>query len=122
MRFILRDMQDSTMDKARESRLRRELGRKGMAVNEKLTRMLAGENLTLTEVVFPQDAKPGMKPKERLRLFLDQVIRAQQRLGTPEFGRCVTCGAAFPDAAIDDTPWLEECRECEKAREEALMP
>lgn len=106
------------MNVTREQRHRRELMRKGMSLNERLTELLASQNMTLATIEFPHEQKPGLKPKEKVRMFLDQVIRAQRRLGTEAWGTCVTCGVRFDDAMMDDSPWLEECRDCIVARGE----
>ena len=106
------------MDASTEQRHRKGLMRKGMALNEQLTKLLANENMTLSTVEFPHEQKPGLKAKEKVRMFLDQVIRAQRRLGTETWGFCVTCGADFGAAAMGETPWLEECRDCIVARDE----
>ena len=102
------------------SRYRREIMKKGKDINHKLTELLAGKNVTISTIVLPQDDKPGLKPEEKLRLFLDLVIRAQRRLGTEEFGRCVQCGVEFPKGALDDTPWLETCGDCLAAQGELI--
>ena len=94
------------------ARLRGELGRKGMAVNEKLTRLMAGQNATLATIKLPNELKAGLTPIEKLRRFLDLIIRAQRRLGTPAWGHCASCGCVLPQAALDDTPWLEVCGDC----------
>ncbi len=100
------------IDPARLARLRTDLGRKGMDINQKLTDILAGKNVTLATLKMPHEQKPGEKPEEKLRRFLNQISRAQRRLGTPAWGLCVTCQAPLPDAVLDDTPWTEECNTC----------
>lgn len=102
-----------TTDPAHLDRLRRDLGRKGMEVNEKLTKLLASQNTTMATVKLPQEQEPGLKPHEKLRRYLDQIIRAQRRLGTPAWGLCATCGVALAPAALDDAPWTELCAKCE---------
>lgn len=113
-------MSDSTVDQDAGGlspelmrRFRRDLARKGMAVNEQLTRLLAGKNARLLDLKMPHEQRPGLKPEEKLRMYLDQVIRAQRRLGTPQWGLCQECGVAFPEQALMDTPWLEVCEPCE---------
>ncbi len=98
--------------KADLKRYRREIMKKGMQVNRKLTDLLAGKNVTISTIVLPQDDKPGLKPEEKVRLFLDLIVRAQHRLGTEAFGKCVECDTEFPKGALDDTPWLETCGDC----------
>jgi RNA polymerase-binding transcription factor DksA len=83
-----------------------------MAVSQELARLLARQSPTMADVKLPQEQKPGLKPEERLRLFLDSIERARSRLGTPEWGRCQECGQPLPDAALEDTPWLEVCARC----------
>ena len=102
----------SRFTKADRKRYRRELMRKGWDVNQKLTAVLAGKNVTMSTTKMPHEMKPGLKPEEKLRLWLDQIVRAQNRLQTPEFGACVECGEAFPKGALDDVPWLETCADC----------
>lgn len=101
------------MSTDRHQRWRTELARRGMAVNEQLTRLLAGQQVTLATLKLPNEQKPGLRPEEKLRRFLDQISRAQRRLGTPAWGLCVDCGAALPESALDETPWLERCAGCE---------
>ncbi len=98
--------------KADRKRYKRELMRKGWAVNEKLTQLLAGMNVTMSTIELPQDMLPGLKPHEKVRIFLDQIIRAQNRLETKAFGACIECGQEFPKGAVDDTPWIETCEDC----------
>ena len=100
-----------------KTRLRQDLLRKGADINAALTALLAGQNATLATIKLPHEDKPGIKPKERLRLFLDQIIRAQRRLDTAAWGQCVVCGEPFAEAALAETPWLEECPDCEAARQ-----
>ncbi len=100
------------IDPAHLARLRLHLGRKGMEVNQKLTDVLAGMNATLATMKLPGEGKPGEKPHERLRRFLDQIVRAQRRLGTPAFGLCQDCGQPLPELALDEAPWTEQCRDC----------
>lgn len=102
------------MDK---DRLRKDLLRKGADINAALTALLAGQSASLATIKLPHEDKPGMKPKERLRLFLDQIIRAQRRLDTDAWGQCVACGDPFAEVALVETPWLEECPDCEAARQ-----
>lgn len=99
-------------DAVRESQLRRALGLKGMEVNTALTSLLAHKNVTLATLKLPQEQKPGEKPEERLRRFLDQIIRAQRRLGTPAWGLCTGCAKALDPRALGEAPWTETCEDC----------
>lgn len=106
-------MADSAPPTAEQlQRWRRDLMRKGMEVNAKLTELLANQNATLATLKLPGEGKPGEKPIERLQRFLRQISAAQQRLGTPQWGQCQRCGVVLPVGALDDTPWIEECGDC----------
>lgn len=104
-----------TMDPPRHQRLRTELARRGMAVNEQLTRLLAGQQVTLATLKLPNEREPGLRPEEKLRRFLDQIVRAQRRLDTPAWGRCIDCGAEIPEPSLDNAPWIEQCATCAAA-------
>ncbi|HAN31630.1 MAG TPA: hypothetical protein DCQ06_08550 [Myxococcales bacterium] len=101
-------------------RFRLHLARKGMAINEQLTRLLAGQNARLLDLKMPHEQRPGLKPEEKLRMYLDQVIRAQRRLGTEHWGLCQDCGQPLPELALLDCPWLETCAPCESKSSEWL--
>lgn len=107
-----------TFSPADLKRYRREVMKKGWAVNQHLTAVLAGKNVTMSTIKLPQEMKPGLKPEEKLRLFLDQIVRAQRRLDAADFGLCVQCQEPFPKGAIDDTPWLETCEDCAREADE----
>lgn len=99
-----------------EQRWRRDLMRKGMDVNAKLTELLGKQNATLATMDLPGEGKPGEKPVERLQRFLRQISAAQKRLGTPQWGKCQSCGVVFAHGALDDTPWIEDCGDCQAKR------
>ncbi len=89
-----------------------------MAVNAKLTSMLASQNAKLLDLKLPHERKPGQTPLERVRAFLDQISDAQKRLAAgpeaqPAYGHCVDCAAALPLQVLDEAPWAERCAECE---------
>ncbi len=106
------DRDPAFADPARQARWRRGLMHKGMEVNGQLTKLLASKNATLATMKLPNEEKPGEKPEERLRRFLNQIIAAQHRVGTTEFGKCQECGVPLPPQAFDDAPWLQECAPC----------
>lgn len=94
------------------ARWRTALMHKGMGLNQALTTLLAGQNVTLATLKLPHEQKPGEKPEARLRRYLDQVSRAQKRLGTPGWGLCRKCGMPLPLAVLDEAPWTEDCAAC----------
>ena len=50
---------------------------------------------------------------------LGRIDRAIQRVHQPDFGRCMTCGAAIPFDRLRIEPTAERCVPCESAREKA---
>lgn len=95
-------------------RWQRDLTRKGMDLYAVLSEVLAGKNATLATLKLPHEQKPGERKEERLRRYLDQVSRAQKRLTTPAWGKCVKCGAALADAVLNEAPWTEACAKCDE--------
>ena len=93
-------------------RWRKTLQRKGMDINQKLTDLLGRQNATLATIKLPNETEAHEPPERRLRRFLDQIVRAQRRLSTPQWGRCTSCQKPFEQGALDDTPWIEECKAC----------
>lgn len=100
---------------AERATYRQAVMRKGWEINQKLTALLAGQNVTMATIKLPGEEKPGLTPIEKVRLYLDLVMRARERLDTGGFGVCVDCGVEFAAAALDDTPWLERCGPCDAA-------
>jgi RNA polymerase-binding transcription factor DksA len=94
-------------------RWQRELARKGMELYAALSDVLAGKNVTMATVKLPHEQKPGETKEERLRRFLGQVSRAQKRMNTDAWGRCVQCQSLVPAALLDEAPWTEVCGNCD---------
>ena len=102
-------------------RWRAMLMKKGMEINGQLTKLLAGQNATLATLKLPNEDKGG-EPKElKLRRYLNQVIAAQRRLDSPEWGVCQECGAPLPAAVFDEAPWTDSCQTC-AAQEQSGLP
>ena len=89
-----------------------DLGRKGMAVNQKLTTLLGKQNVRLDTLKLPHERKPGATPIERLRSFLNQISDAQKRVHGPTFGLCTGCSDPLLVAVLDEAPWVELCASC----------
>ena len=84
---------------------RKFLLRKGAEVAKKLEALLAHKDVDLSQGI-PGPLHPDEDDELRLRRFLEQIDR---RIKSPRFGRCVACDERLPDAALDETPWLERC-------------
>lgn len=109
-------------DPANLSRWRTALGRKGMEVNAQLTKLLASQNMTLATLKLPNEMDPGEPPERKLRRFLDQIIAAQRRLGSAQFGLCQSCGKELPPAVFDEAPWTADCPACDAANSQTGLP
>lgn len=118
----LRALESARSDPARVQRWSLDLGRKGMAVNQKLTTLLGKQDARLATLVLPHERKPGATPIERLRAFLDQISDAQRRVHGPQFGLCLRCAAPLLVAVLDETPWAELCDACAAADAGVVAP
>ena len=105
------------MDKVAKRRLAR-INAKGLAVADRLADLLAAKNVTLAEMGDLNDLGLADLKEIRLRSFLDRINAARVRLTTAEYGRCSECGIRFQEAVLDETPWIEQCTECNVERPE----
>jgi RNA polymerase-binding transcription factor DksA len=96
----------------RTARWRQTLAAKGIEINDRLTRLLAGQNATLATLPLPDEARPGETPIDRLRRYLRLVSDAQKRLNSGIFGICLGCGAELDPLLLDERPWTERCPRC----------
>lgn len=102
------------MDEAsRQLRLKR-INAKGLGVATRLSELLAGKDVDLGAIGV---SGPDLVDDKEMRLrdFLDQINGARQRLLSGGYGACLACGAPFPEAALDEIPWIERCADCEAA-------
>ncbi len=102
-------------DDSTRARLRAKIMRKGQAIATDLAEVLAGKDkeIKLSELpVFA--AKPGMRPEERLRAYLDHVESCRKLLDADDdrFGRCAKCGTDLGLPALEEMPWAELCQAC----------
>jgi len=90
--------------------LKKLLLKKGAEINDKLVRLLNGEQINLSALLG--QGKPGEKPIERLRRFMkivdDQIARIRQGV----YGTCVVCGDELPYAHLEQVPWIDTCEAC----------
>lgn len=96
-------------------RLRTRLLRKGQAIATELAELLAGKGKRPRIDELPAFArKPGMRPEERLRAYLDHVETCRARLDADDdqYGRCQRCGADVGLPALEQMPWADRCTAC----------
>lgn len=97
---------------AQLDQLHHALLKKGAEVNDKLVRLLSGENVDAEGLLA---AQPGERPAERLRRFLeliDSKIQASRPDSHTRFGACEHCGTPLPFPELEQMPWAQRCRAC----------
>jgi hypothetical protein len=103
------------LDAPTRARLRKALLRKGSAIAAELAALLAGKGKRLDIRELPAFArKPGMRPEERLRAYLDHVESCRRRLDAQDerYGRCLVCGVDIGLPALEQMPWADRCQTC----------
>lgn len=96
-------------------RLRRRLLAKGRAIADELADLLAGKGKRIRMSELPIFArKPGMRPEERLRAYLDHVEGCRILLDADDdrFGRCTVCQDDLGLVALSEMPWADRCEKC----------
>jgi RNA polymerase-binding transcription factor DksA len=105
-------------DEQTRGRFRRALLNKGFDVATLLAEVLAGKDKERELAALPAFTdKPGLKPEERLRLFLDHIESRRLLLeaGDDRYGRCDSCGAELSALEMGEMPWADTCRACSRA-------
>lgn len=105
-------MMQTQLDERQIRQLHQQLLKKGTELNEKLVQLLSGERVELESIV---SARPGERPVERLRRFLDLIdskIQATRRDSPNSYGFCELCGTQLPFSELEQMPWAERCRSC----------
>jgi len=97
---------------ADRERLATAIARKAWDLNQKLTELLAKQDVDLSTLDLPGEQAAGETPIERLRRYFDAVVEAQKRSRTEEFGLCVDCGEPIPLDALNEMPWRLRCVAC----------
>jgi len=92
--------------------MRKALLRKGAEINERLTGLLSGEQVSVEALLAGGKAKPGESPIERLRRFMRIVDGALERVRNGSYGRCQSCGDGLPFAQLEQVPWIDTCPAC----------
>jgi hypothetical protein len=91
-------------------RCKRLLLKKGSEINEKLTRLLNNQQVSIEGLMG--GGKPGETPIERLRRFMKLIDDNLKRIRDGSYGKCVTCGDALPFAHLEQVPWIDTCQKC----------
>jgi hypothetical protein len=90
--------------------LKRKLLGKGREVAAMLADLLAGNAPAGAAALA---GKPGEKPEEKLRRYLDMIQKRVDALNQGgNYGRCETCGAELPFTELDELPLADTCRTC----------
>ena len=95
------------------SALRRLLLTKGSEINEKLTRLLAGETIDLSRLL--SGGEPGETPAERLQRFIALIDERLHAIRDGRYGRCSHCTQALTFVALKEVPWATTCAACASA-------
>ena len=99
------------MNEAQQRRKRLTLNKLGQ-VCQQLEAILAGQDMTLKDVILPQNQSPGETPLERLERFkalLNETL-GELQAGQPRV--CQGCQAPLPDPVVDEMPWAFACQSC----------
>jgi hypothetical protein len=88
---------------------RRGLLKKGAELADKLSRLLAGENVKIDELLAP---KPGETPIERVRRYLAAVDAKIKQIDARTYGKCDACGQPIEWIYLSEVPWMDACRAC----------
>jgi RNA polymerase-binding transcription factor DksA len=91
-------------------RLKRQLLDKGAEINAKLMDILDHKRVDVSELIG--GGKPGERPEERLRRFLDLVDGRLRAIRQGTYGRCERCGDGLPYEHLRQVPWIDTCQKC----------
>jgi len=100
-------------DEAAALRMRKRLMAKGLELATLLEDVLAGLDRTRGLAALGP-SKPGEKPEEKLRRYLE-MVEAKRRLldaGDNSFGRCQICNADLGAMPLEEMPWADRCARC----------
>jgi RNA polymerase-binding transcription factor DksA len=89
--------------------LRRPLLKKGAELAEILSKLLAGQQVRIDDLIAP---RPGETPIEKARRYLETVDKKIKSLAAGTYGSCDQCGAPIPYVYLEQLPWMDTCRTC----------
>jgi len=102
------------LDEATVQRLRQQVSNKGMEINQKLTELLAGQDVELADLdglPLPTETTDKI---EKLRAYLRQISDILKSFGTGTYGKCARCGAWISPTLLQETPWQSICSSCDE--------
>ena len=95
-------------------RLAAAVARKAWELNQKLTQLLASQDVDLSTLGLGGGTGTRQSKIEKLRRYFDSVVAAQKRSHTDAFGMCLDCDEPIPVAALTEIPWRLRCAACEE--------
>ncbi len=102
-----------TLEELDRREVRAALLRRLGEVAEKIERLLAGQDVDLSDMKLPQEADELPEPPlERVRRFMRLLQAALARLDRGEAGSCLRCGSPLGALELRETPWADTCRSC----------
>lgn len=84
-------------------------------VCSKIEELLADQNITLADVLFPHEKKPGETDLERLQRFKAHLGETLTKINRGEDFVCRGCQEKLADAILDEMPWALTCPACPAA-------
>lgn len=103
---------DAELNEVQKSQRLNRINAKGLAVATKLSEVLAGKDIDLSELGDLRGIDPRDTKERRLREYLDTINAARTRLLKGDYGICLECKEPLGDALLDETPWATLCNDC----------
>ena len=72
----------------------------------------------LDNIVNRQHRESALRDKDRNAITLRRVRAALQRIQTGEYGNCIMCDKAVPEARLRALPYAERCIPCQEQHED----
>ena len=94
-----------------QARKKRTLAKLGW-VCAKIEEILAGANLTLSDVKLPESQTPGETELERFQRFKALLSETLAEINRGEARTCLGCQQPIADALLDEMPWSFRCPAC----------
>jgi len=86
---------------------------KGLELARRLEKLMNGLDVRLEDIRIGPENKPGERPIDRLRRYLDLVDGVVKSFDKGTYGRCRDCGQAIDAMRLDETAWSVRCARCQ---------